>query len=311
MGYAKLETKTWKDPLGPSYLGYLRNNISFLQYVAGAEHIISTGEHNAREIPRVVRTISGTTVYPSSSDITTVTNPSAGKYVLTLASGRFTAADIRVQLSPIDTAPAVGTFKVNSATEIEVHLFRMTATFGEGDGNSWALTNMPFCIAIHSTPLDGGAWNVLPGPFVRGQNGGGLTGFETSPIPAWTRYVEEMDAVQKVLVVAHGTSGSHNVQQVAHTSALVTWDGSAYATTEPGILSVTRVSAGYIELELNEALTYQQPFISDLGTSSFSAPIAAQSAVDEVSVFLFRYAEGTDNWELYDGSFFVAIHGGA
>ena len=71
------------------------------------------------------------------------------------------------------------------------------------------------------------------------------------------------------------------------------------------------MSAGYIELELNEALTYQQPFISDLGTSSFSAPIAAQSAVDEVSVFLFRYAEGTDTGEPYDGSFFVAIHGGA
>ncbi len=309
MGYSKLPAKAWKDPLGPTYLGHLRSNISFLQYLAGAEHIITTGEHNSLEVPRVVRGISGTTVVPSSSDITAVTNPSAGKYVLTLASGRFDAADIRVQLNPLDPNPAKGSYKVVSSTSIEVYMFRMTSSFAEGSGEAWALTNMGFSIAIHSKPLSGGAWNVLPGPFVRGQNGGGLTGFETSPVPAWTRYVEEMSEIQRVLIVAHTTAGEHNVSEVAKVSGLVTWNGSSYATTSTTITSLTRVSAGYIEVNFSSIGTNALPFVSDLGTDDYSAPTAAQSAAAQVSVFLFRYKSSTDNWELYDGPFFIAIHG--
>lgn len=311
MGYSKLPTKEWKDPLGPNYLGWLRGNINHLQHVAGAEHIITTGEHNAIEIARVVRYIDGTSVNPSSSDITAVTNPSTGRYVLTLASARFDEEDIRVQLSPTYiTAPAKCNYQVNSDTEIEVFTFSMTAGLAEGDGDAWALTDMPFTIAIHSAPLDAGAWSDLSDRFTRGFNGGGLIGNATYPTPSWTSMVQAQADVQRVLLGEHTSAGEHDTLQIANCSGLFTWDGASYATTSSNIDGYTRLSAGIIELEFGDADLGDdwstQTFISDLGNSLMSCPIAIRTSDTEVGVVLWRYNGG--EWELYDGPFFVAIH---
>lgn len=307
MGYSKLPTKAWKDPLGPNYLGYLRSNINHLQHIAGAEHIITTGEHNAIEIPRVVRTIASTSVLPSSTDITSVSNPSTGKYVLTLASGRFDADDIRVQFSPFYIYPAKCNYKVNSDTEIEVYTFAMTAGFSEGAGNVWALTDMPFCVAIHSAQLDAGAWSDLSDRFTRGFNGGGFIGNASWPTPSWTGLVQAQADVQRVLLGGHTAAGNHNTREVAIISGLFTWNGSSYDTESSTVDSWTRNDVGDISIYWADASTYHHSFISDLGNKLMSCPLAVQASTTSTRCFLYRYNGG--EWEIYDGPFFVVSHG--
>lgn len=316
MTYRTIATKVRKDPLGLFTLGALADNDAYLRELLLAEHIASTGEHNAWEVPRVVRQISGTSVSPSSSDITGVTNPSTGKYVLTLASSRFTT-DCRLQVNvqaqdAYASKPVLAGATVASATSIEVYLQGLTSALGAG--NAWTAVNLPFDIAIHSEPL-------APGGFSTGYalpDVGSSLGDAITSAGLINPLVTSSALLNAAFIAEHSTT-AHNVRQVAKRAGMVRFDGSDYvADGATDFTTYTRVSAGVIQVNF-----------ADAGTTPVSAfacpdwqrtPAAAGSNLEQnvincigtsdtqVTVKIYQWASGALTWSAADGDFFLAVY---
>lgn len=310
--------KVRKDPMGPATMGLLKNNADVLRRLSLYEHIQSSGEHNAREIPRVVRRISGTTVSPSSSDITSVANGTTGTYVLTLASGRFNAEWIACQINPcgsdVANKPYMVGYKVVSSTSIEVYFKKLTAALGfEPAGNVWAATNVDFDIAIHSEPLSPGSYSTaLP-----------LNSVIGDPLKPtkWNALVQNSADVHKVLDAEHdSTTGEHATRQVASRSGMWRYDGST-VSLEAGVasgISISRSSAGVYAITSSGALTTQTHcFVSpdyDRGNGGDPAALyrmhVLQNSTTSWTLYAYVFNRALSTWDRDDGDFWLAMHSG-
>lgn len=308
MPYSYLLSKAQNDPLGPNYLKALTANLGWLRWIAGNQHIQATGEHNTTIVPRVCRRISGTTVSPASSDITAVTNPATGKYVLTLAGGRFTT-DLRVQINAAGdaTKPHTVTWRAVSATSLEVYIHKLTSTLGVA-GNTWAAANSDFDIAIHSEPLALGTWNALPVGWSRGD-------FFDHRTTGWNTLVQESAELQKHLIAEHTAAGEHNVRQVAKYDGRITWDGAIYR--QGGFSSIARTSAGIITVDYPSLTTPINSFICvdyarTAGTGTAGDWLIAnvvQTSGTRVTVYIYQWDTTNLWWQVADSDFFLAVHG--
>ncbi len=314
MTYRAIPTRVRKDPIGVGTLNDLVGNDAYLRELIQAEHIVSTGEHNAWEVPRVCRQISGTTVSPSSSDITGVTNPATGKFVLTLAASRF-SADCRLQVNvqASDAKPYLAGAKVVSATSIEVYLQGLTSALGAG--NAWAAANQPFDIAIHSDPLAAGSFNVLPTVPDLGR----ALGDSIAVTGCINPLVQDSADIQAALIAEHTTT-QHNVRQVAKRAGMVRWDGAAYvADGATDFSAYTRVSAGVIQVDFADVGTVPVSAFAcpdwprttgSGGTADMANIINCVGTSDtRVTVKIYQWASVAKTWSAADGDFFLAVYG--
>lgn len=311
--------KVRKDPMGPSTMGLLKNNAGMVRRLSLFEHIRSSGEHNAREVPRVVRRISGTTVSPSSTDITAVTNGATGTYVLTLAAGRFNSAWLACQINPMgaDVAnkPYLTGYKVISSTSIEVYLKSLTSALGyDPAGNVWGATNVDFDIAIHSEALSAGTYaTALPA--------NSLTGDTLKPTK-WNALVQNAGDVRKTLTAEHSitTDGLHETRQVASRSGMWRYNGATVSLVA-GVaesITVTRSSAGVYAIASSKALYAQTHcFVSpDYARSNAGDPTALyrmhvrQTSATAWTLYSYTFNRALQTWGLADGDFWLAMHGG-
>lgn len=312
MPYDYPPTKAWKDPLGPTTLRQHADNLDWLRWLAAKEHIVSSGEHNAWEVPRVTRRISGTTVSPASSDITAVTNPSAGRYVLTLAGGRFTS-DVRARVNVLGdgTKPYLATVAVLSATSVEVYTKKLSTALGVA-GNVWALANVDFDISLHSAPLAQTAWNSLPVLWSRGD-------YFDDRATGWNTLVQECAEIQRVLAAAHtAATGVHNVREVAKKSGKVAYDSGVptYRIVGGDLSSATRTSAGIAAVTHTSYTTPINAFVgpdySRYSSGSSSAEFimnAVQTSATVTTVYMFQWDTVNLWWTAADADFFMLIHG--
>lgn len=312
MPWNPLAQKIRKNPLGPGTMNALVDQLAYVKSMAAAEHIISSGEHNAWPVPRVVRRVSGTSVTPSSSDITSVTNPSTGRYVVNLAASRFNA-DMRVQINGggDGTKPYLWSWKKVSATQLEVFCQKLSTALGAA-GNAWAAASADFDLAIHSVPLAAGAWSLAhPSYWTRGANLDDGTA-------TWNGLVRAMNDVQLVLAAEHTTAGEHNVVQVGKAAAKVVWDSGGtkydFKGSYPGMTSLSRTSTGIAVVTHDSYTTPCMAFIcpdydrfsSGAGTSQFIIN-AVQTSATQTTVY--GYAWDGSKWNRADGDFFIVIHG--
>lgn len=326
MAYRKLPAKVANDPLGPGTLNAMRANLGSLRAMAAQEHIISSGEHNTFEIPRVVGRITGTTVTPASAaaDITSVTNPAAGKWVLTLAAGRFTT-DMRIEVSVIPEAakPYLSSFRIINATSIEVYIQKLSSTLGVA-GNSWATVNAAFDIAINSAPLAQTAWANDQMPLWERATivgGYGLVGGGISATPVqWSQFPSDTAYLQKLLVAAHVSTGKHNVREVAVVAGRVVWDavGVKYVSFDAvdPFSAYTRPSTGIVQLDHPAWTAPIGSFIAaDYArySSGVDAPIlihAADTSTTRTTVTIYAYDTTNLWWQVADADFWIAQHKG-
>lgn len=315
MAFFGLGDKVRKDPMGPSTMGVLKTNADFVRRLSLSEHT-SDGEHNTREVPRVVRRISGTTVSPSSSDITAVTNPTTGTYVLTLAAGRFDSAFITCQINAcgagVASKPYLSAYKVVSSTSIEVYFLQMAAVLGDTGGNTWNVANVDFDIAIHSEPVTVGSYSTaLPANSLRG---------DPLKPTRWNALVQNAADVHAVLTVEHLEGGEHNTRQVASYAGLWRYDGAG-VSLESGVasdLSISRSSAGVFNITCSKTLTTQAhcfvaPETMRLnggdGTELYRMHVV-QSSTTAFVLYSYKYNRTLSTWDRYDGDFWLAVHSG-
>lgn len=326
MPFSKINPKMANDPLGPGTLNAMRGNIAHNRMVAMKEHLISTGEHNAWEVSRRTFRVTGTTVTPAgaTSDITAVTNPSAGRWVLTLAAGRFTT-DIRVEINPQPESvkPLIASFKIISATSIEVYIHKLSSALG-AVGNTWALVNTSFDIAIHSAPLAQTAWSSgLPVLWGRNAaaNGYGLAGGGSNSAPfGWSSMVLGMATLQQLLTAAHTSAGVHNVREVAKAAGRVYWDsaGSKYTSVQSPFsgYTYTRSSAGIILID-HPAWTapinsFVYPDYSRYSAGSDSPIVinAVDTSTTRTTITIYQWITPLGWWQAADADFFLTQHQG-
>lgn len=318
MPFLGMADKVRKDPLGPASLGLLKSNAGLVQRLSLFEHIRSSGEHNTREVPRVVRRISGTSVSPSSSDITAVANGTTGKYVLTLAAARFDADWMSVQInacgSDVANKPYMSGFRVVSSTSLEVYFQKLTSTLGDvGNPNTWADANVDFDIAIHSNQLAAGAYtNALPANSVIGD--------PLLPV-RWISLVQNAADAYAVLDAEHdAATGEHTTRQVASRSGMWRYDGAAMnlvAGVASGV-SVARVGTGSYEITTASPLAAQThcfvspDFDRDNGGNQDNVyrMHVLQVATDKWHLYAYTYNTIDFTWVRADGDFWLAMHNG-
>jgi hypothetical protein len=315
-----------KDPLGPATLNQLHANISdCIDPLVRREHF-SDGQHNALEIPWVLGHVdSGTTGYlfDTAYGGGTIARPAAGRATISVISGVigniyapgsvFTpAASVIANPSgtDIDSTPQLVEVEVVSATSIEVRLWRMTSALGS-PGNTWSLHTEGFDVAVHS----------LKQPVEASLLGSHLTkvrrDFLTEQATDWNALVSNQGVVRKAIMLEHASTGAHLVDRVAKAQG---WfrpaAGPSYSIlTSHGVASVSRISAGVVEVTL-DGLT--------LSSTSLAAcfPQVQPASADELVIiagrahstttfrfYLYVYSVAENKWTRDDRPFFAAMFG--
>lgn len=319
MGLVDLLTKARRDPLGPAWLNVMRSNLNWLQQAFAAEHMTS-GEHNAIEVPRLVTRIdysAGTySASPTTTDITSITHPATGRIVINLASGRFDSSQLVCQLNCADsdssTKPYNYAYKVVSSTQIEVYQKKLSSALGAG--NVWAAADAKFDLAIHSTPLSVGTWaNALPSALSGRDN--------TLRATFWNALLQVLGDTRAAFSVAHDTStGEHNVKEVARAWSWVQYvaSGTKYVSTEgTGITTLTRTGTGVVELDhaswTTPTMGFPCPDYERLATTPDPTDLvivnAVQTSATRTTCYLFRYDRSGNTWAAADADFWIHLHG--
>lgn len=258
------------DPLGPSRLNGHLESLRWLRAMYQKQHIVSTsspavkGEHNAWEVPRVSRRIvfgGGTaTLSNSSTDITAVANPATGTLTLTLAASRFTTAmRLQVTASASDgSKPRIATYRVVSATSVEVYLKELSSALGAG--NAWAAVNGTVDVAIHDAPLTQTTWpdgpngSAWPRGTIRGNYLVRDEVAETSPASGfwWNDYILHHATLRDAYLVEHTTAGEHDSINIARRVLWHRWKSAATFQTyleEGDTFTLTDVGTGIVQLD--------------------------------------------------------------
>lgn len=320
MGYQKLPPKAANDPLGPGTMNVFRQNQQHLRAMIARDHLVDTGEHNAWEVARVCRRItSAPAVSPSSTDITAVTNPSTGRYVLTLAAGRFTT-DMRVRVNPLPEGvkPLIATYKIVSATSVEVYIKKLTSTLGVA-GNTWALVNTGFDISIHSQPLQQASWPHGIGSWGRNAaaNGYGLSGGGNNTTPfGYSAIVSDSAQFYARLTAEHTSAGAHNVRQVAKTSGRVVYNGSTYKSFDAvdPFTAYTRSSTGVVQLDHASYTTPVSGFVCpdyERYNAGSDGPVIINSidtSATRTTVTIYKWDSANSWWQVADADFWIDLH---
>ena len=335
MPFVTLPTTVRRDPFGPQRLNTWLSNLSWLRGGFAKQHLASTGEHNAMEVPRVVRriTFTGPSTYAladASSDITAVTRVAAGHIRLTLAASRFTT-DMRVQVNVagagIEAKPWVHRVQVTSATQLEVYLHQLSSALGAG--NAWAAADASFDIAIHSAPLAATNWapatfggaSINAGAWGRGQTIDGAAFGDGSDFNEALGHSADFRAK---FLVEHATDGLHNTRQVARhfVQGRFRTAGSYDIIDElgPYTFTLAEVATGRVSCTPSSALsTAISPFVGPdwtrqdgtVGASGDITVIHAEvTSTTVTTLWMYRYDPAGNTWARARADFWLVIHSG-
>lgn len=336
MPFISMQPAAYKDPWGPARFNTWRSNLHWLRTGFQTQHLASTGEHNALEVPRVCRRItwtSGTSTYAladSSTDITAVTRIAAGHIRLTLAGSRFTA-DMRCQVnvagSGVESKPWLYRVEVTSATQLEVYLHRLSSALGAG--NTWAANDTDFDIAIHSAPLTATNWASPPvgtAVFVQGIARGqtlAAPGYGTAPQP-FNEALFHIANLRKQFLVEHNTDGSHNTRQVARhfCQGRFRTAGTYDIIDELGVNTFTlaEAAAGQVTVTLSAALTtavgafvcpdWTRQDDTVGGSGDVTIIHAKTDSTSQLTLWMYRLDRVGDTWSRERADFWLVVHSG-
>jgi hypothetical protein len=116
---------------------------------------------------------------------------------------------------------------------------------------------------------------------------------------------------------ASGGGGEHDDPLVAKGVALIEWDSPNYllsSATHGNISGVNRIAEGIIDVTLDPPMQEGQPYravavaVAGSGPSSGGRTASAE-IIDHETVRVHLGVESVGRWDIYDGSFFVAVHG--
>ena len=337
MPFIQMAAAAWKQPFGPARFGTWLQNLAWIRGGIERQHLASTGEHNALEVPRVARRItwtSGTSTYAlanSSSDITAVTRVAAGHIRLTLAASRFTA-DLRCQVniagSGTESKPWLWRVEVTSATQLEVYLHQLSSALGAG--NTWAAADTDFDIAIHSAPLTPTNWASAPvGAGTRFPVG--VSRRQTLAAPGYGSGAQSYNEAlfhlantRKQFLVEHNSDGSHNTRQVARhfVQGRFRTAGTYDIIDELGVntFTLSEAAAGQVTVTLSAALTTAvSPFVcpdwtrqdSTVGSSGNLTIIHAKvDSTTQTTLWMYRYNRTANTWARGRADFWLVLHSG-
>jgi len=261
----QLGTKARNDPLGPTTLNQAHSNLEVLDGLVRREHF-ADGQHNALEVPWIVGHItSGTTGYlfDTAYGGGTIARPATGRVTLNAASGvigtatgasgsTVPAASILANVNDAQIVNFPHTFEaeVVSATSIELRTRVMTSTLGS-PGNSWSDTAVAVNVAVHAQrqPRD---VSLLASHVLKRRRD-----FLTQDATDWNALARNQGTVRKALSLEHTSAGVHNVNRIAKASG---WfkpaSGPSFTTLiSHGVSSVSRISAGVVEVTLSSTLS--------------------------------------------------------
>lgn len=312
-----------KDPLGPSTLNQLQRNAQAVDNLARIEHF-ADGQHNALEVPWVLGHLDdGATptgyLFDTAFGGGTLARPATGAYTVDVAAGVVpTAVDGSTLLygalgnvsdQAIEAKPHTITVEAVSATSFKWRVRELSSALGAG--NSWADQNRDIDVGLHA-PAQPADVTVLAS-YLDKQRRDFLTDQDTD----WNALVRNQGSVRKAQLLEHTSAGRHLVNRIAKAAAWVRWNGASYVLdAEAGVASVTRVSAGVVELTMDDnftslnnmacfpevqpfpytevAITNGRGFATGAGTSTFR---------------FYTYVLSGGNWARADRSFFAPMFG--
>jgi len=336
MPFVPMQAAVHKDPWGPNRFATWASNLAWLRNGFARQHLASTGEHNALEVPRVCRriTFTGPSTYAladASSDITAVTRVAAGHIRLTLAASRFTT-DMRCQVnvagSGVESKPWLWRVEVTSATQLEVYLHQLSSALGAG--NTWAAADTSFDIAIHSAPLAAtqyaaapvGAGTTFPTLLSRRQTLA-APGYGASAQP-FNETLFHLANLRKQFLVEHNADGTHNTRQVARhfCQGRFRTAGSYDIIDELGVntFTLSEAAAGQVTVTLSAALTTAiGAFVAPdwtrqddtVGSSGDVTVIHAKTdSTTQLTLWMYRYDRVGDTWDRARADFWLVVHSG-
>ena len=316
-------TKVRKDPLGPVTLNQAQANIEAIDALVLREHF-DDGQHNALEVPWILGHItSGTTGYlfDTAYGGGTIARPATGRVTLNAASGVIGTTEIdgaavpvasilaNVSDAAIATYPHLVEAELVSTTSIELRTRYMSSTLGS-PGNSWVDAAVAVNVAVHAQkqPAD---TSLLAGHLLKVRRG-----FLTQDSTDWNALAQNQGTVRKALSLEHTSAGVHNVNRIAKASG---WfrpsTGPAFSVVvSHGVSSVSRISAGVVEVTLSSALS----------STNLAAcfPQAQPATADELVIvngrctsttkfrfYIYVYSVSEDKWMRDDRSFSAVFFG--
>lgn len=300
------------ERLGPSRLNQVASNAALLRRVFAAEHAPTTGLHNTLRIPRVVRRIVSTTVYPASSVITSVTNPSAGTMVVNLASGGTSDMRVMVNLRHQNGKPHTASVTIDSGTQFTIRARSLTSALGSG--NTWGDYDLSkgLDVAVFDQP-------VATGDFESSEPSAFRPGAYLDPA-TWDDHCENLEELRALQVTHHDPAdGKHKVNEIAYAYGDIHFASpSTYSKlTSEGLGTLTRNSIGDVSIALSAGYetafaAFAMPHARSAGASqgrirtAHCVPFGAGAG--NIGITTYEYSQSGNSWALADGGFFLAVH---
>lgn len=313
-----------KDPLGPVAVNQAQQNVEVIDGYTLHEHF-EDGQHNAQEIPWVLGHVtSGTTGYlfdtaygggsisrPATGECTVSVDSSVMGYADTANGGSELAASIIGNVSDSDIAntPHLITSEIVSTTSIKTRVRRLTSTLGS-PGNAWESVARAFDVALHAQKQPIEESTLAPATLKRRRD------FLTQAATDWNALVGNQAIVRRRMMLEHTSAGVHNVNRIARA---VGWfkpaAGPSFSLTlGDGIDSVSRVSAGVVEVTLSSALSS-----TDLAACFCQAqPVDDDelviingrcTTVSKFRFYIYGYSVSENKWDRADRPFFASFFG--
>lgn len=243
MPFTTFPTFVRKDPLSAQRVNQLRDNLYLVQETLRAEHVESTGEHNAPHFARRVSTVFGS-VHDFSGDVATTVATAEGITDVNLTSaGRFQAGVAPVLVQNASTRgsslPCISWADWVSDTQVRVMHDWWNGTLGT-PGGTWRGGNEEqpyFHLAIH-------------GPALAQPSRGGLGGVRArthglraeTPDADWNAMQQTAADLQVAIDVEHEV-GVHDIREFAKAWCHVMWTGSSFVIVDQ--LASTRFTGGH------------------------------------------------------------------
>lgn len=320
----QLANKVRKSPLGPVTLNQAHANIEAIDGLVLSEHF-NDGQHNALEVPWVLGAVnSGTTgsLFNTAYGGGTIARPAVGRLTVSVAAGVVgevigplgtdvpaAAVIANVNDAAIATYPHLVEAEMVSTTSVELRTRYMTSALGVV-GNSWSAVAVGVDVALHAQKQPGNA-SLLASHILKARRD-----FLTEQATDWNALVGNQAIVRKALSLEHATDGAHTVNRIAKA-----WGWFKPATgpiftivSSEGVSSVSRVSAGVVEVTISTALTST--------TLAACFPQAQPASADELVIvngrctstmkftfYIYVYSVSENKWTRDDRSFSVAMFG--
>ena len=322
MPYTLLTAPVRKSPFTTRLFRNLIDNASFLRNLLVQEHL-STGEHNALEVPRAVGSVlfDGVhTTYSFEGDSglgSTVTRDSTGITVVTLTGGS-TYEPLMVECESMGedwpNGPMVCSVEVLSATQFRVRHYKMSGTLGVN--NNWSLVDQNYCFRVHSWPIvDPSTPAALPNPLLNRVALGNERG------DFWNQLLQVIGGTRKAWLLEHDTAGAHPGRVFVKERDRFFWNGTTWTTGAGGMAIAQGGSGtGYYVLTFASSRTerYQFFFQSDWNsTNSSAAPnavflVGAPRPVDGTTstfpAYGYQYITASNWWVRANADFSLTVH---